>query len=294
MTEAHRITRALKGRWYGRYGAARCPAHSDRKPSLTLTDGAGGRLLAHCKTGCAFVDVLDALRGLGVIEGAGDPPRTDPAKMASHKAEQRREAEKRERQAVACWNEAGPVHGSVAETYLRRRAISCDLPDSLRFHPECWHPSAKRLPALVALVEGVERFAVHRTYLRPDGAGKADAEPRRAMLGACAGGAVRLMDAPGPLVVAEGIETALSLACGLLPRPATIWAALSTSGMSGLRLPDGPSQKLTIATDGEAAGQAAGRALAERASALGWTVSILPAPDGRDWNDILRLKGTAA
>ena len=28
-------------------------------------------------------------------------------------------------------------------------------------------------------------------------------------------------------------------------------------------------------------------------AALGWTVSLLPAPDGRDWNDILMLKGAA-
>ena len=30
----------------------------------------------------------------------------------------------------------------------------------------------------------------------------------------------------------------------------------------------------------------AARTLAERAHAMGWFVSLLPAPDGRDWNDI--------
>jgi branched-chain amino acid transport system substrate-binding protein len=45
------------------------------------------------------------------------------------------------------------------------------------------------------------------------------------MLGAVAGGAVRIAEAAGGLVVAEGIETALSLASGLLGRPTTIWAA---------------------------------------------------------------------
>ena len=57
------------------------------------------------------------------------------------------------------------------------------------------------------------------------------------MLGATAGGAVRVAGGDGPLVVAEGIETALSLASGLLSRPATVWACLSTAGMAGLRLP---------------------------------------------------------
>lgn len=102
-----------------------------------------------------------------------------------------------------------------------------------------------------------------------------------------------MTEADGALVVCEGIETGLSLVSGLLQRPATIWAALSTSGMGGLRLPDHP-QRLTIATDGDAPGKAAGQKLAQRAAALGWQVKILPAPEGKDWNDILMKKGAAA
>ncbi|MEZ5720986.1 MAG: toprim domain-containing protein [Paracoccaceae bacterium] len=113
------------------------------------------------------------------------------------------------------------------------------------------------------------------------------------MLGAVAGGAVRLTNGQGPLVVAEGIETALSLASGLLNGPATVWAALSTSGMSGLALPPDPG-RLTVASDGDAPGRGAAHRLADRAHALGWQVSLLPAPDGRDWNDILKMKGEAA
>jgi hypothetical protein len=134
---------------------------------------------------------------------------------------------------------------------------------------------------------------VHRTWLSADGLGKADIDPPKAMLGAVTGGAVRLADGIGPLVVAEGIETALSLAGGLLHAPATVWAALSTSGIRGLHLPPTAS-RLTIAPDGDAPGREAANALAERAHALGWQVSLLPAPDGRDWNDILTKKGEAA
>lgn len=293
MTEAQRIALALRGKWYGRYGVACCPAHGDRNPSLTLADGADGRLLAHCKTGCGFTDVLAALQRLGAIDGEGERPQTSPAELKAQEARQRRETERRERQAVACWTETRPVRGTIAETYLRSRGISCHLPETLRFHPACWHPSAKRLPAMVAFVEGGDGFAVHRTYLRPDGSGQAEEKPRKAMLGSVAGGAVRLGEARGPLVVAEGIETALSLSCGLLRAPAQIWAALSTSGVSGLRLPHGRAGKLTIAADGDEHGKAAARSLAQRASALGWTVSLLPAPEGRDWNDVLMLRGRA-
>jgi hypothetical protein len=146
---------------------------------------------------------------------------------------------------------------------------------------------------MVALVDGSYLPAIHRTYLRADGSGKAVVDPAKAMLGAVAGGAVRLAGAQGPLVIAEGIETALSLSCGLLRSPATIWAALSASGIRGLRLPDVPG-RLTIASDGDTAGREAAHVLAERAHGLGWTVSLLPAPEGRDWNDILCMKGGAA
>lgn len=293
MTDAERITRALRVRWHGRYGVACCPVHGDKRPSLSLADGDGGRLLARCHAGCRFDAILDALRGLGLIEGRGTYSSPSPADLARIEAAERAEAEKRERQALAVWREGLPVNGTVAETYLRGRGITCDLPDTLRFHPDCWHPSARRFPALLARVDGAARFALHRTYLRPDGRGKADADPAKAMLGATAGGAVRLTEADGALVVCEGIETALSLASGLLQRPATIWAALSTSGMGGLRLPDNP-HRLTIATDGDAPGKAAGHKLAQRAAALGWQVNILPAPEGKDWNDILMKKGASA
>jgi hypothetical protein len=292
MTEAQRITAALQGRWYGRYGLARCPAHGDKTPSLTLADGPSGRLLAHCKTGCDFRDVLDALRGLGIVEGQGTVPQTDPAELARYAEAQRKEAEKKERQALAVWQDTLPVHGTAADTYLRGRGITCALPDSLRFHPACWHPTAQRLPAMVARIDGADRFAVHRTYLRPDGGGKAGADPAKAMLGAVAGGAVRLAQGQDALAVGEGIETALSLSSGLLRGSVAIWAALSAPGMAGLRLPPIPG-RLTVATDGDAPGIAAGHQLAERATALGWQVSLFPAPHGRDWNDILYTKGAA-
>lgn len=293
MTDARTLTLALGGKWTGRGGVACCPAHGDKHPSLTLANGTDGRLLLHCKSGCSFADVLAACRGRGLIY-PGDVPRPpDPAVVARREAEERAEVDKRERQALSVWCEALPIRGTVAEAYLRHRAITCSLPDALRFHPKCWHgATAQRLPALVARVDGLPRFAVHRTYLRPDGTGKADVAPVKAMLGACAGGAVHVCEAQGPLVAAEGIETALSLTCGLLPGPARVWAALSAPGVAALRLPERP-HRLTIAPDGDTAGKEAAHKLAERAHALGWSVSLLPAPDGKDWNDVLNVKGAS-
>lgn len=295
MTNARELTKALGGRWHGAYGVSPCPVcQSDRRKgqnALTLADGRNGRLVLHCKkSACAFTDIL-AAAGLR----SSDYRAPDPAEMAKREAERRKEAQRKADQAKRIWQEAQPIAGTVAEAYLRdARRITCPLPPTLRFHAACWHgPTAKRYPAMVAAVQGAGSPAVHRTYLRTDGTGKADVDPPKAMLGAVAGGAVRLSDGAGRLVVAEGIETALSLSCGLLRTPAAVWAALSTSGIRGLHLPP-QAGRLTIAPDGDPAGREAANALAERAHALGWHVSLLPAPDGRDWNDVLTEKAVAA
>jgi hypothetical protein len=139
---------------------------------------------------------------------------------------------------------------------------------------------------MVALVEDAPDFAVHRTYLALDGPGKAQIEPNRAMLGAVTCGAVRLSVGAGSLVVAEGIETGLSLLSGLLNGPGRVWAALSAHGMEKLVLPREQGE-LIIASDGDPAGRKAAQTLGERANRKGWRVSMLHAPDGKDWNDVL-------
>jgi hypothetical protein len=240
------------------------------------------------KSACAFLDILVAA---GLRSGEYSPP--DAATLAQRERDAKAEAEKRAAQAKRLWLEAQPIAGTVAEAYLRGRGITCDLPRTLRYHPETWHgPTASRHPALIAAVQGAALPAVHRTFIRPDGGGKAAIDPDKMMLGATAGGAVRVSDGPSRLVVAEGIESGLSLACGLLDSPAKVWAALSTSGLRGLRLP-AQAGRLTIATDGDGPGREAGHALADRAHGLGWQVSILDPGTGHDFNDILRERAAA-
>ena len=296
MADARAVTQSLGGRWHGRYGAAPCPVCQPEgrrgQDALTLADGRDGRLLAHCKRlGCAFADIA-AAAGLR----SGDCRGPDPAEAARREAEGRAEAAKKARQAQSLWREAQPIEGTPAARYLREaRGLALErLPATLRFDPACWHgATARRLPAMVALVEGGDGFAVHRTYLRPDGGGKAEASPAKAMLGAVAGGAVRLADGPGPLLVAEGIES--TLAAFILRGDATAraWAALSTSGLRGLRLPAEPG-RLCIAPDGDAPGLAAAHSLAERAHALGWRVTIAQPPAGADWADVAAGKAVPA
>lgn len=61
------LTRALGGKWRGTNGAARCPAHEDRHPSLSLADGNDGKLLLRCHTGCSFEAIIDALKARGLL-----------------------------------------------------------------------------------------------------------------------------------------------------------------------------------------------------------------------------------
>lgn len=281
MSPAEQITRHLRGQWHGAYGSARCPAHDDHSPSLSLADGERGRLLLKCHRGCSYEAIRNAL-DLPALPAP--PDMGDTARRADRNAHN----VKRARQARRLWEDALPLRHSIAERYLIKRGITCPLPyHKLRYVADCWHPSAKRFPALISYVTGGTGFAVHRTYLAPDGAGKAKVSSAKAMLGQTKGGAVRLAEGAGPLVIAEGLETALSLMCGLLPYPApSVWATLSAPGMAALTLPPTPGS-LVIANDGDTTGRAAAEQLALRADALGWRVSLMPAPEGRDWNDVL-------
>lgn len=44
----------------GKGFVARCPAHEDRDPSLSITE-TGDRVLLHCHAGCSTQDILDAI-----------------------------------------------------------------------------------------------------------------------------------------------------------------------------------------------------------------------------------------
>ena len=307
MTAAEALTRALEGRWQGASGMARCPGHDDTTPSLSIADGNEGRLLLKCFAGCAFEHVAEVLKRDGLWPDTGNAPRPDTLRRVSGQdrvappvrsdrgraASRSTDRDERVKRAKALWDKAQSVIGSPAERYLRGRSITATLPETLRYLDDCPHPTDRRFPAMIARVHVHTGFAVHRTYLRPDGATKVDVSIAKAMLGQTRGGAVRLAEGQERLVVAEGLETALSLASGLVSGSVSIWAALSASGMAALHLPARPG-RLLIAPDGDATGRTAANALAHRAIADGWHVAIATAPDGQDWNDVLRARAGAS
>lgn len=279
---AEALTRQLGGRWHGAYGTARCPAHEDKRPSLSLRDGDGGRLLLHCFAGCDYRDIIAAFE-----LRSGSATRSNAYRIET-------KAPGTERSTAGLinliWSQTLPICGTHGERYLRARSITGPLPPKLRFHGRLRHPDGDRFPAMVGLVEAIDKGAVglHRTYLAADTPTKINNPTSKAMLGPCAGGAVRLRAGSKGLAVAEGIETALSLAMALEDGIA-VWAALSAAGMAGLRLPpaEATAARLILGTDGEPRGRQAGAQLADVAVRRGWTVEIMQAPDGLDFNDLV-------
>ena len=188
------------------------------------------------------------------------------------------------------WQATRPLDGTIAETYLRhvRGVGHVAVAPALRFSAALSHPySPGRFPCLVAGVQDVHGgfLGVQRIYLDREGAPrKADVEPVRASLGSLAGGAVRLAEPEhGRLLVGEGIE---STAAAMLLFDLPGWAALGTSGMRSIELPEHVID-VVIAADRDAAGLRAAAALARRLEADGRNVEIRR-PHKGDFNDVLR------
>jgi hypothetical protein len=80
VSAAEKIARALGGRKAGAGWMARCPAHDDREPSLSIREAEGGRVLVRCHAGCGQGQVIAALKPrqlwLEIIDAVATIPST--------------------------------------------------------------------------------------------------------------------------------------------------------------------------------------------------------------------------
>ncbi len=284
---AETIARALGGHRAGRDWIARCPAHADKTPSLAIREGHDGRVLLKCHAGCTQWEVIGALKDRGIWM-AGSGQSSAASRRVADVEEHRCGDGDRTTHAMRIWDQCIPARGTLVETYLQARGLDIRPPASLRFHPALKHPSGAVWSAMVALVtRGIDGtpVGIHRTFLAADGSGKAPVVPQKMMLGPCRGGAVRLgeHEAGGNLLVGEGVETCLA-AMQATGRPA--WAALSTSGLRSLALPDATHEVVVLA-DGDEPGETAARSAACRWRDSGRRVRIARPPAGMDFNDLL-------
>jgi hypothetical protein len=277
------LARSLGARRFGDYWMARCPAHADQNPSLSIAAGRNGTVLVHCFGGCEQDRVIQALVSLGLWVCG----RTEPCSSVIHKSRERgNSTEVRTSAALQVWEASHPAEGTLVEAYLASRGLRITAPTSLRFHPALKHPSGHKWPVMVAAVtrgSDTRLVGIHRTFLAHDGMGKASVDNPKMMLGPCRSGAVQLARASDLLLVGEGIETCLAAmqATGL---PA--WAALSTTGLVALELPPTICRVIVLA-DGDEPGEAAAKLCSRRWTSEGRSVSIARAPKGQDFNDVL-------
>ena len=189
------------------------------------------------------------------------------------------------------WAAAQPLHGA-ALAYLKARAC-CIPPEGshLRCNLTLRHPSGYVGPGLVALVTDArtaQPISLHRTWVLASGEKAPIDTPRLLAAGhRKAGGVIRLYprEKGQPLGVAEGIETAQSLAWAEVP----VWAAIDAGNLAQFPVLPGVPE-LLIAVDADPAGEAASAECAARWRAAGRRTRLVRPDEGcSDLNDVAML-----
>lgn len=295
--EALRIVKALGGRWRGTHGFAKCPVHKDDTPSLHVVQAASGKVLLRCFAGCDRLLIIKTLGSMGLWEQrrnaiTQDEKNAQRKRMAEMEAEAIADEQRRLQTAVGLWDYSMEIEGTIAERYLRGRAITDPLPSCLRYHPCLYHRETRRTyPALIArLDDNGGMRAVQRTYLS-EVATKANVSSPKMTLGDMKGAAVRLSKLwSGVLGLAEGIETALS-ASQLYGIPT--WAVLSVERLAKIDIP--PSiDEIRIFADANEKGSPAHLRTMQAVRSLrrrGFVVDLFLPPSMKDFNDVLKSGG---
>ena len=287
MYSAKEVTKALKGNWHGTYGLTQCPVHDDRTPSLKVSDRSGGEgITVHCFAGCDWRPIKDDLRSRGILPDWEGKSRSPAPKRKPRSIQPKRDDRPDRRDtAAAIWETTQAIGGTVGENYLRNRGITTELPPLLRFAYLKHGPTGLSFPTLVAGVQDADgKFCgIHRTFLKPDGAGKAEVLEPKMALGPIAGGTVRLAPVGNTVALVEGIEDGLAVQ-QMTGQPA--WACLGTSGFKNFEPPDRIEQVI-LAPDADNGGENVIEAAARRLANMGLDVrTAMPAP-GKDWCDML-------
>ena len=252
----------LKAR--GRELVGLCPFHAEKTGSFTVAPDKGffhcfgcgahgdqfGFLVQHF--GIRFLDAVEELaREAGLADGRRRLPRRSAP--APKREQPRRTPDPGRRYVDMILEGCRPAEASPVETYLRARGIDLEaiggIPPHLLYHPKLKHTETGMVfPAMVARVIGSNGkvWGLHRTYLEPDGSGKAPVASAKMMLDQCYGGAVPLGPVPtATRILAEGIET--GLACLQIARLAgledQVLAALSLGNIAGGGLGQGKRRR---------------------------------------------------
>jgi hypothetical protein len=224
------------------------------------------------------------------IEGERPAPRIRRVDLETSSAEIERDEAERRAKVERIVMEAVSACGTPAETYLRGRGITVDLPAAVRWRGKAWGQYGALVLLATDAAGGIK--AVQQVYVTAGGI-KAPVTVQKRSNGVFEGAAVRL---PGtaPLVLVEGPETALSVwqATGC-----ETWAALGGIGKLVDQVPAGV--EIIVARDGDPEGSKADRAvprIIDNLIARGCRVRLACPPRypnlrKTDFNDVLRRDG---
>ncbi|HJK87913.1 MAG: toprim domain-containing protein [Candidatus Megaira endosymbiont of Mesostigma viride] len=189
------------------------------------------------------------------------------------------------------WNEVLDTKNSIVETYLHHRGLLLEnIPKAIGYHPNTYHKtSGKYFPTMLSAVTKYRTdniIALHHTYLKADGIGKADISPNKMILGKVKAGALVITPATSTLVIAQEIGTALSV---YATTGFSTWANFSSWGMVNVQVPPiDTAQKIIIAADADATGITSANKLATKLLEEGYKVSIAMPSQGTDFNNLLK------
>ena len=259
----------------------RCPAHDDHTPSLSLKNGEGEQLLAHCFAGCSQRNIFYELRQRGFLCASTQFVLPVPHTSIPAGPLEWSQKDKNIRRKTI------PLQGTVGEKYLIGRGCFVPYCSSLRFLP---NDGTHGFPAVVARITDTVTntpLSLQFILLQPDGKGKASVDRQKILLKGHrkAGGVIRLVDdaeVTTGLGIAEGVETALAaMSTGWNP----IWAAVDAGNLANFPVLSG-IESLTIFADHDEAGLSASKKCAARWQAAGRNARIVPPHRvGTDWAD---------
>lgn len=284
------IVQALGGDLYDRGLRANIPApgHSaaDRSVSLLLREG---RVIVHTFGDGDWKDVLDYLRGEGLVDAHNAPTSLSQSRRAQ--AAGAATGLERRHAALRIWEAGRPLGGTLSARHCAQRSVSRPLPgpDVLRHGGQtpvsAYAETRHHRPALLAAISDKDGAftAVEVTYLAPDARRAIDLRLSRKTVGSSPPNSAVRIDAAAPqMLVGEGLFTTLS-ASARFGLPA--WALMSTRNLRHWRPPQGVREVL-IAADRGVDGEASAEQLRAGLAAAGLKARVALPPEGfGDWNE---------
>lgn len=278
----------LQLRREGREWRGLSPFKPERTPSFYVdpakglfkdfASGEGGDVirLVQLMDACDFVTALRKLMGEAGLDDPADRERRARAYRERQRSLEERQAEataRRISQAASIWRGCEAAEGTLVETYLRARGIDIDafpgvygwlIPPMLKFHPAVRYVEfgSRAIdivgPAMVGLAQReilgrVHPCGVHRTWLAPDGQGKAALPCPKKTMGQLLGASTVLSPVAEDCVLGEGFETALTVMAALARAGRRVHAVsglfLGNITGAGIKRKDAPRDEISIVPD---------------------------------------------